>query len=329
MNRPRRGFTLIELLVSIAIIGVLIALLLPAVQAAREAARRTKCGNNMRQLGIAMHNHHDTLGHIPPGIGYYSPGETMSVFGTYQFHLLPYYEQGNLWDESLGDANFAAPVGTTWLRYSGNNGVYAKTTATMLCPSDPSVSSDGKVLVDGVTFGATCYAPNALVNAVADVNATPPTMDPQGRKRLADILDGTSQTILHAEKYAVCEKIDNPPPFRIGGNAWAYTTSIKFPWQPAPMQAPGKAFQPAFAIAALVPIGAVKAIGPGSKFQVRPLPFRGELANCDPTRASTSHEAMVVGMVDGSVRTLAKTMNNDTWWAIVTPQGGEALGADW
>ena len=317
-----RGFTLVELLVVIAIIGVLVGLLLPAVQAAREASRRTSCTNNMRQLGIAVHNHHDGLGYIPPGIGYYTPGEPMRVFGTYQFHLLPYYEQGNLFENSLGAAPFTAPVGTTTLYYPGNNKVYEKSVKTMLCPSDPSVGPEGQVDVDGVKFGATSYAPNAQVNAVNNLTTTPPTTDPQARNRFADILDGTSNTILHAEKYARCSNSTNAPPFRDGGTAWAYSTSPKFFWQPAPMQFPGKAFQPGFAIAALVPIGAVNAIGPASKFQVRPSPYLG---NCDPTRTATSHDVMVVGLVDGSVRPLAASMNNDTWWAAVTPRGNEVF----
>src|SRR4051794_21765354 len=108
MISRKRAFTLIELLVVIAIIAVLIALLLPAVQAARAAARRSQCVNNLKQLGLAMHNYHDSLGSFPIGLmGFRSP--TYSALGVYPsgtavgnarrtwaWLILPYIEQGTL-----------------------------------------------------------------------------------------------------------------------------------------------------------------------------------------------------------------------------------------
>ncbi len=133
MSRHRTsGFTLIELLVVIAIIAVLIALLLPAVQSAREAARRAQCINNFKQMGIAMHNYHDTLGSFPigrMGSGYsYSKVSTNDNRRTWGFMILPFIEQGNL----SNSINFNVPF------YE-----WPQTTALMtsvsvwLCPSDP------------------------------------------------------------------------------------------------------------------------------------------------------------------------------------------------
>ena len=318
---PRHGFTLIELLVVIAIIGAFVALLLPAVQAAREAARRTQCSNNLRQLGLAAHDHHDSLRHLPPGIGYY-PMSTNGVFGTYFFHLLPYIEQGTLFESSLNSAEFLPPVGPTTVYYPGNNTVYRQPLAILQCPSDHSAGPNGAVPINGDWFGVSCYAPNALLSAQTDLNAHPPTSNPQGKVRFADILDGTSNTILYAEKYARCSNTTMAPPFRDGGTAWAYCTAIVFPWQPQPMNLPSKAFGPGFAIPALAAIGAPNAIGPESKFLVRPTS-----GACDPTRASTSHASLVVGLADGSVRTLNSSMDADVWWAAITPAGGEVLGS--
>src|SRR5437588_3466731 len=161
---PRHGFTLIEMLVVIAIIAVLIGLLVPAVQKVREAANRTQCGNNLKQLGLGAQNYHDTHKHLPPGIGYY-PTATNSAFGTYFFHLLPYLEQEPLYRSALGSVPFPPPDGPTTVYYPGNNKVYSRSVPIFLCPSDPSVGPDGGVTVAGVSFGASCYAFNALVVA--------------------------------------------------------------------------------------------------------------------------------------------------------------------
>jgi prepilin-type N-terminal cleavage/methylation domain-containing protein len=313
----RHGFTLIELLVVIAIIAVLIGLLLPAVQKVREAASRIKCSNNLKQLGLAAHNYHDSRGHLPPVIGYYPPSG--GAFGTCFFHLLPFIEQDNLYRRALGSVAFPPPVGPTVVHFPGNDNVYSQPVKTFLCPSDPSAGPDGVVTINGSPFGASCYAPNAMVISERAIG-------PQGKARIdADVPDGTSNTILHAEKYARCTKTTMAPQFQDGGTAWAYCGAAPFPWQPPPMTPPRPGFTPGFAIRAFAAAGAPDAIGEGSMFQVKPSP-----TNCDPTRAATAHAGgMLVGLVDGSVRSLAPTMSGKTWWAAVTPAGGEVLGPDW
>ena len=119
----RRGFTLIELLVVIAIIAVLIALLLPAVQAAREAARRTQCVNNFKQMGLALHNYHDVQGNFPigrMGIGYSYPNSTIDNRRTWYFSVLPYVEQVQTFNSINFLASFYYPENTTIIRLSFN-----------------------------------------------------------------------------------------------------------------------------------------------------------------------------------------------------------------
>jgi prepilin-type N-terminal cleavage/methylation domain-containing protein len=314
----RRGFTLTELLVVIGIIALLVGLLLPAVQKVREAANRIKCMNNLKQLGLAAHAYHDTNLHLPPVIGYCPPAS--GAFGTCFFHLLPYLEQGDLYRDALGPVPFPPPYGGTAAYYPGNNNVYSRRLNVFLCPSDPSVDRGGVVTINGVSFGASSYASNAMVISER------PGPGPQGRTALADIsdADGLSNTILHAEKYARCSNTVMVPAFRDGGNAWAYSGG-PFLWQPAPMTPLRAGFGPAFAIRGFVALGAPDAIREGSIFQVRPTP-----GNCDPTRASTAHAGgILVGLAEGSVRTLAPTMSGTTWWAALTPEGGEVPGSDW
>jgi prepilin-type processing-associated H-X9-DG protein len=143
---------LVELLVVIAIVGVLVALLLPAVQAAREASRRSSCINNLKQLGVALQNFHSAHGRFPPGRG----GPAPLVFSP-QAYLLPYIEEGSL----EGQIDFtSAPTSLTiaGVSYSGNANKPAAEQAVrvLICPSDVA---EGRVL--GSTFGGTNYVANA------------------------------------------------------------------------------------------------------------------------------------------------------------------------
>jgi prepilin-type N-terminal cleavage/methylation domain-containing protein len=305
----RRGFTLIELLIVLAIIAVLIGLLLPAVQKVREAANRIKCANNLKQLGLAAHQHHDQQGRLPPGMGF-TPLETSGVWGPHFFHLLPYLELGNLHERARGSV--ALPTGPVTIYCPINNNVYSQPVRMLLCPSDPSVDSGGVVPVHGISWGASCYAANSQVFA-------PVRGSPQGKARIAEITDGTSNTILYAEKYARCTSTSMGLD---GGTFWAYCASRNLDLPP-PMEPPFKPYHASFAI-----IGYFgNPQGPGSKFQVLPSPFLG---NCDPTRTATAHAGgMLVCLADGSVRTLAPGLSGTTWWTAVTARGGEVLGSDW
>ncbi|MBC7968410.1 MAG: DUF1559 domain-containing protein, partial [Fuerstia sp.] len=144
----RRGFTLIELLVVIAIIAILIALLLPAVQQAREAARRTQCKNNLKQLALAIHNYHDTHKVYPFGKGASYPGAPVYARWSQHAMLLPYIEQANLYQS----INFSAPPETpgmggvlafmpAYVSPTGINSVASRAVIPgFFCPSDLGVS---------------------------------------------------------------------------------------------------------------------------------------------------------------------------------------------
>jgi prepilin-type N-terminal cleavage/methylation domain-containing protein/prepilin-type processing-associated H-X9-DG protein len=145
MRRRRGGFTLIELLVVIAIIAVLIALLLPAVQSAREAARRAQCVNNLKQIGLAMHNYHDNVGSFPPGSlagGSSSPGGLWSgPWWPWAAYILPQMDMGPLYNS----INFSAHGFLTWDVNSGgdtspeNSTVFLTIINTYQCPSDDTI----------------------------------------------------------------------------------------------------------------------------------------------------------------------------------------------
>ena len=131
--KPNRAFTLVELLVVIAIIGMLIALLLPAVQAAREAARRMSCSNNLRQIGIAVHNYHDTLGNFPPAMA--ATRTACQGFG-WAALTLPFIEQSNLGAQIDFDDNIINTVDADMNPVSGNALLAATLVPVYLCPSN-------------------------------------------------------------------------------------------------------------------------------------------------------------------------------------------------
>jgi prepilin-type N-terminal cleavage/methylation domain-containing protein len=327
-NRARGAFTLIELLVVIAIIAVLIGLLVPAVQKVREAAARVQCANNMRQLGLAAHNCHDTMNKLPPAQGWF-PGARPAGgagWGGAFFHLLPYIEQDNLYKSALvtganpmGEnpgpgqpySSAASGVGTpSFVGASRNIKIYT-------CPSDPTVP--GGPYTDQIfnrQWATTSYAGNFLIFGVVPNPVQFNTVwSYQSASSIpASFPDGTSNTILFAERYAVCESVTNPLPGQ--ANLWDW-------WLPPGylFGGTGHHYFPYFAL----PTDNGSPLGPQSLFQVRPA--RG---NCDASRASTGHTGgMQVTLADASVRTLSTGMSGTTWWAAVTPAGGEVLGSDW
>jgi len=149
--KRHRGFTLIELLVVIAIIAVLIALLLPAVQQAREAARRTQCKNNLKQMGLALHNYHDVANTFPPGwISTWAQSPTPASYPGdswgWPVFLLPYMDQGNIYNQINFNVGFPAgfnAAGTTPVPATGSGviGVEATPLSVFQCPSSDSLNA--------------------------------------------------------------------------------------------------------------------------------------------------------------------------------------------
>ena len=184
----RKAFTLVELLVVIAIIGILIALLLPAVQAAREAARRTQCSNNLKQLGLALHNYQTALRTFPPARldwpQVYSP----------QAMLLPYLEQANLQKLVDFDVSFAGADEASW----GNAAAARTRVSSFNCPS-------GRVQVPGADFGTTHYMANVGTglkkggSLLWEDAAADGLFWENSRVSFADIRDGSSNTVAFSE----------------------------------------------------------------------------------------------------------------------------------
>ena len=298
----RSGFTLIELLVVIAIIAILIALLVPAVQKVREAAARTQCQNNMKQIGLAVHNIHGANKVLPPAFARSAVQPiTAPAHGIYRgpigytfFHwILPYIEQ----DAIYKNLN---PAGS----YSGIE--YARVINTFLCPTDVS-KVDGKCVTPyggANSWGASNYGANYLCFGA------PMSGSVQGAATFTTTFqDGTSNTVIFAEVYATCGFANDIN--YCYGSLWADSNSI---WRAAICV--GTSYKD--------PAGAGYPACP--MFQVQPK----WLSTCDPSRAQSPHAAGInVLLGDGSVRFVAASVSQTTWSQICDPRDGGVASSNW
>jgi prepilin-type N-terminal cleavage/methylation domain-containing protein len=311
----KRGFTLIELLVVIAIIAILIGLLLPAVQKVREAAARSQCSNNLKQLGLAVHNFNGTYGVLPlaegtaPGIANpYGPriNNPAGTTGTVCWSLLPYNEQDNVYklaNDSMASVG-GVPVGINVIK-------------TFICPSDPSVVNANTYGGCGVMqsqfiqrdgFASSCYAANVMV------------FEPRGTSAInTQMADGTSNTVMFAERFRNCS-----PDNAHGGGctlpAWAWNTIRNGGdcWSSPTFGAQNDGIGQMNCGGALFSSGSVA-------FQAGP-----SAQACNWYVTQGGHTAnMVVGLGDGSVRSVSQGMSVNTWTFACTPNDGNPLGSDW
>ena len=320
MSRRRSAFTLIELLVVIAIISVLVGLLLPAVQQAREAARRVHCKNNLKQIGLALHNYLDSFGSLPPTVCI-RPGD----FGQWsaQARLLPFLDQANL--QNLID--FSLP-------YDVQPNVPSVRVAIYLCPSE---INDRASIRDGIDQYPLNYAANQGTWLVFDPVGRQQSQGafmPNRQIRAGDFADGLSNTLGFSEVKAFQPNVK-------GGT----TPPVAPPGDPAVIAAlaAGGEFDPIDSHTEWVE-GRVHQTGFTTTFvpnTVVPYQTGGTTYDVDYTSAeedvavttwaavtSRSYHAGVVQslLMDGSVRSISQNIAASTWRALGTRAGGEVTG---
>jgi prepilin-type N-terminal cleavage/methylation domain-containing protein/prepilin-type processing-associated H-X9-DG protein len=319
----RRAFTLVELLVVIAIIGILIGLLLPAVQAAREAARRMSCQNNLKQLGLALHNHESVRKQLPPLGDYVTNGN--AVYWSMQTRLLPYAEQANL--QNLID--YTKPINL-------QSHVARVRVPFLLCPSE----INDKERPDGPTF--VHYPLSYAANTGEWLIMQPPSGKGSGvfvvnqGTRLAAITDGTSNTLGMSEVKAFT------PYLRDGGNP---ATLVPMPMLPEDVAAFGGEFKvdsghTEWVDARTHQTGFTTTFPPNQKV---PYQSGGVWYDIDfnsmregrsailPTFAVVTSRSYHSGgvnslLMDGSVRFVAQTIDRNIWSSLGSRDGGEVVG---
>ncbi len=307
----------------IAIIGILVALLLPAVQSAREAARRSQCVNNVKQLGIALHRIHDDFGELPP---LSAPGEAADYLtiksGPYSNAtgftalnwLLPYLEEGAIFQAAVLDTSRKRDVN----KRVGGLAIKAHVIATYLCPSDPSAIPDAvmntnnsRVIVDGAPEPWTVanYAANYLAFGNPDVPYVSPLNKARAGRleatsRFAQLKDGLSQSIVFAERYGTCGETGNQDHAR--ANLWSDSN---------------EGFRPIFCTnnSNQRPDHTGLQPEPCLVFQVAP----DWVAGCESRRAQTPHQVINVGFADGSVHAFSGDMDATVWAKLCNANDGE------
>ncbi|MDR3637055.1 MAG: DUF1559 domain-containing protein [Isosphaeraceae bacterium] len=340
--RLRRGFTLIELLVVIAIIAVLIALLLPAVQAAREAARRVQCTNNLKQIGLAMHNYVSATGSLPPAkiwagsCSYPNPGG--QVLNTTAFTMILGYIEGstlfNSYNFSQASNNAAWTGGNTTVVGSGysNTTVVGTMIASFWCPSDvpPDAVNDTNTASSWPYWRVNSRRSNYLLNCAYYTDYYCPgsgssTFAPNTAWRapfmndlstsLADIRDGTSNTMMAGESTNGISHYDqggtgSPPRY---GPYWGSGTHTAVHGRIDPPSSSS-------AISFLPNAGSGYLYPNSSQFGLK-APYAWVFSSHHPGGVN-----MV--MADGSVRFIKNSISVYTWWSLATMAGGEVVSSD-
>jgi prepilin-type N-terminal cleavage/methylation domain-containing protein len=313
MHRTRHGFTLIELLVTISVIGLLIALLLPAVQSAREAARRIQCANNLKQIGLAMCGYHEAIGTLPPGMKGWG-------WGTWQMFVLPYVEQQPLYNayNQLGDSrNDSALSGLLGYMGSANLTVTQTRLSSFTCPSDSPNAPLSEVTSHNYAcnFGNTDTAQDPMIGGVSFGGApftnigADPTMKGQRTVGFAQFLDGIGNTLLAAE-VVQGQGVD------LRGFSWYGPSSVFTSFLGPDSKGPDILENPSYCV---YPYGA----NPPCVSTATP----GTLPAMMATRSRHTGGVDVV-LGDGSVKFIKDSVALPVWRALSTIRGGEVIGGD-
>lgn len=301
----RSAFTLVELLVVVAIIGILIGMLLPAVQQVRESARRTECANNIRQLALALHNYESASMNFPQSAG---PLGSMNSgdFGSVFLSIMPFIEANNQHQEIISTTS----PNTSWRGFGNSRDhVLAATPTFLLCPSRITCGEGSEEWRrSGQFFSVTNYPANVQAlhhHANGQPNNTT-------YATFGSISDGTTNTVVFAERYNSTLRLETSRSRgRIPSNgAWARTALH------------GVAANEKNPIFAWNDADGDPVI---SNPQIRPSLNPGDNNECNSLTTQGLHSVMNIALLDGSVHGISGDIDIDTWFNLILPRDGQVL----